>query len=47
MLQHYFDMSYAYFKFDIQMYCIWKTLSNVFAFHWASPTQRNVKVINP
>ena len=32
MLQHYFHMSYAYYKFDSQMYCIQHTLLNIFSY---------------
>ena len=29
-LQHYFDMSYTYYKFNKQMYRTWHAISNVF-----------------
>ena len=32
MLQHYLHMSYAYYKFDNQMYCIQHTLLNIFSY---------------
>ena len=45
MLQHYFHMSYAYYKFDNQMYCIQHTLLNIFSYcllHFTSPILHNI-----
>ena len=49
MLQHYFHMSYAYYKFDNQMYCIQHTLLNIFSYYllrFTDPILHNI-VIRP
>ena len=56
MLQHYFHMSYAYYKFYNQMYCIQHTLLNIFSYCLLpfkqgsainNPAQHSDKTINP
>ena len=47
MLQHNFHMSYAYFKFDNQMYCIQHTLLNIFSYcllHFTNPILHNIAI---
>ena len=47
MLQHYFHMSYAYYKFDNQMYCIQHTLLNIFSYcllHFTNPILHNIAI---
>ena len=47
MLQHYFHMSYAYYKFDKQMYCIQHTLLNIFSYcllHFTNPILHNIAI---
>ena len=47
MLQHYFHMSYAYYKSDNQMYCIQHTLLNIFSYcllHFTNPILRNIVI---
>ena len=49
MLQHYFHMSYAYYKFCNQMYCIQHTLLNIFSYcllHFTNPILHN-RAIRP
>ena len=53
MLQHYFHMSYAYHKFDNQMYVLYSAYSFKYffllfvAFHSLNPAQHSDKAINP
>ena len=47
MLQHYFHMSYAYYKFDNQMYCNQHTLLNIFSYcfsHFTNPILHNIAI---
>ena len=47
MLQHYFHMSYTYYKFDNQMYCIQHTLLNIFSYcllHFTNPILHNIAI---
>ena len=50
MLQHYFHMSSAYYKFDNQMYCIQHTLLNIFSYcllHFTNPILHNIAAGRP
>ena len=45
MLQHCFHMSYAYYKYDNQMYCIHHTLLNISSYcllHFTNPILHNL-----
>ena len=47
MLQHYFHMSYAYYEFDNQMYCIPHTLLKNFSYcllHFTNPILHNIAI---
>ena len=47
MLQHYFHMSYAYYMFDHQMYCIQHTPLNIFSYcllHFTNPILHNIAI---
>ena len=47
MLQHYFHMSYAYYKFDNQRYCIQHTLLNNFSYcllHFTNSILHNIAI---
>ena len=47
MLQHYFHMSYAYYKFDNQIYCIQLTLLNIFSYcllHFTNLILHNIAI---
>ena len=47
MLQHYFHISYAYYKFYYEMYCIQHTLLNIFSYcllHFTNPILHNIAI---
>ena len=47
MLQHYFHMSSACYKFDNQIYCIQHTLLNIFSYcllHFTNPILQNIAI---
>ena len=47
MLQHYFHVSYAYYKFDNQMYSVQHTLLNIFSYyllHFTNPILHNIAI---